>query len=88
MGIQVQKELKLSIHQRRDNEAEEKRNNALRKAIAFAKFPLLANVVYFGWRWFNVLSNVRVSSGAETAAWIAFLLVEGTFAGELKYSIN
>lgn len=83
MGAQIKKDLKISVHQRRDNEGEAKRNHALKKAIAFAKFPLLANVVYFGWRWYNVLSNVRVSSGAESAAWIAFLLVEGTFAGRL-----
>lgn len=84
MGAIVKTDLEISTSQRRDTKAEERRNAALKRAINYAKIPLLTNLVYFGWRWVDVLSNVRGSSGSEIAAWIAFLLVEGTFAGEFE----
>jgi hypothetical protein len=78
----VKTDLSISVNQRRDNLSEDRRNSALAKAISFAKVPLLINILYFGWRWLDVFSSLRSSSTVEGIAWIAFLLVEGTFAGK------
>lgn len=82
MGALIKTNLEVGVSQRRDAAGEKRRNVALQKAIEFAKILLLTNVVYFSWRWINVLSNIPSSNGYSIAAYIGFLLVEGTFGGK------
>lgn len=72
----------LSTLKKRTPEAERSRNAALKHAIEFAKVPLLANTVYFTWRWISVAKSAPYASHAELAAYIAFLLVEWVFGGK------
>ena len=71
----------ITIANRRTAEDEKTRNVALKRAIGFSKVPLLTNLIYFAWRWVSVFKCAPNSSGAEIAAYIAFLVVEWIFAG-------
>ena len=66
----------------RTPEQEEQRNVALKKAIKFAKAPLLTNLIYFAWRWITVVKCIGTASGIELTAYVGFLLVEWTFQGQ------
>lgn len=74
----------LSTLKKRTPEDERKRNAALKRAIAFTKVPLLANTIYFTWRWISIARSIPYASHAKLAAYISFLLVEWIFGGKLS----
>jgi len=71
--------VKVSNHRRRTEEEEQQRNAALKKAVQWAKVPLIANFVYFLWRWLVVLKGIPSSTGRELAIYVGFIFIEWTF---------
>ncbi|KAK4501022.1 hypothetical protein PRZ48_006828 [Zasmidium cellare] len=69
----------LSTLKKRTPQEDRQRNGALKRAINFAKVPLLANTIYFTWRWISVAKSAPYASHAELAAYISFILVEWVF---------
>jgi hypothetical protein len=61
---------------------EQRRNDALKRAIAFSKFPLITGLLYFAWRTISIILSFGSSSWSELAVFIGFFVVEWTFASE------
>lgn len=61
---------------------EQRRNDALRRAIAFGKIPLLTGLIYFAWRGVSIVQTLGTASGSQLALYITFFVVEWTFASK------
>jgi hypothetical protein len=61
---------------------EQRRNDALKRAIAFSKFPLITGLLYFAWRTVSIVLSFGSSSWGELAVFIGFFVVEWTFASK------
>lgn len=66
---------------------EQRRNDALKRAIGFSKVPLLTGLIYFAWRGANILQCWGTASSSQLLMYIGFFVVEWTFAGKLQESV-
>jgi hypothetical protein len=65
---------------------QQRRNNALKRAIAFSKYPILTGLIYFAWRFVSIIRSFGSSSWGEIGVFIGFFVVEWTFAGKSQRS--
>jgi hypothetical protein len=61
---------------------QQRRNDALKRAIAFSKYPIITGLIYFAWRSVSIIQSFGSSSWGELGVYIGFFVVEWTFAGE------
>lgn len=59
-----------------------RKNDALYRAISFSKTALLVNIIYFAWRISAILRWSSTASRGQIAAYVAFFVIEWTFAGK------